>query len=204
MPEHTVDFSGFSTAQAGTGLSFSTASTSSPDRVECRVAAGTGGTRHVRSLPPGHDRRARGSAAVHPIGAAWWPDGGAQARYARGVFFLPRAGLGGSVPQSSPSLLRHRSGRQSAPVRTVKCERGRGGHRPDKGALRQGPDRTSRSPVRAGCSPGPPEGWGAWAPSRAPAGCTCWTRAGRSRRSGRGGRRSPPIPTRPAGPAVGR
>src|SRR4051794_2930374 len=98
MPEHTVDFPGFSTAHAGTGLSFSTASTSPPDRVERRAVAGTGGTRCVRCLPPGHDRRARGSAAVHPIAAAWWPDGGALGRSDRGVFFLPRAGLGGTMP----------------------------------------------------------------------------------------------------------
>src|SRR5579862_5743293 len=57
--------------------------------------------------------------------------------------------------------------------------------------------------VRAGCSPSPPAGWGASAPSRALAGCGRWTTAGRSRRSDREGRRSPPAPTRPAGPAAG-
>jgi hypothetical protein len=58
--------------------------------------------------------------------------------------------------------------------------------------------------VRTGCSPGPPAGPGASAPSRAPPWCGYWTRAGRPRRSGREGRRSPPAPPRPAGPVAGR
>ena len=120
-----------------------------------------------------------------------------------------------TYPSPSPRTTRqpdHQTTRPKGPTRRCRAAAARHRHSTMRlmnqdwksGSLRPGPARTSRWPVRAGCSPGRPAGWGAWAPSRASAGCTRWTRAGRSRRSARGGRRSPPVPTPPAGPAAGR
>jgi len=80
----------------------------------------------------------------------------------------------------------------------------RSAHHADREPRTRHNTHTENALVRAGYSPGPPEGWGAWAPSRVPAGCGCWTKAGRSRRSGRGCRRFPLALTRPAGRGVGR